>query len=56
MLKDFLWWVLKDNYLTNYVYINLFPSFFKSRVNNLALKNAPVINKDSSRFIQNLKN
>jgi phenylacetate-CoA ligase len=49
VLKDFLWWILKDNYLTNYFYIKVFPLFFKSRVDDLALENSPVINKDVAR-------
>jgi phenylacetate-CoA ligase len=49
VLKDFLWWILKDNYLINYLYIKVFPLFFKSRVDDLALENSPIINKDVAR-------
>ncbi|EOD79084.1 putative CapK protein [Grimontia indica] len=55
MFKDFLWLILKENIIINFIYKYLAPKFFYGHV-FLDVKNLPIINKDYILKIGNKPN
>ena len=46
MLKDFLWWLLKENLVINYIYVNILPKMF-TVPNKPIVLTCPIQDKDS---------